>query len=57
VRKHPRFSFYPEQQSWHCFGACSTGGDVFAFIMKNRAAPSAKPCGTLATVGVNVPVF
>lgn len=34
--KHGSFFVYPEQQSWHCFGACGTGGDVFSFIMKKE---------------------
>ena len=34
--KHGSFFVYPEQQSWHCFGACSTGGDVFSLIMKKE---------------------
>ena len=34
--KHASFFVYPEQQSWHCFGACNTGGDVFSYIMKKQ---------------------
>jgi len=32
--KEPSFFIYPDQQTWRCFGACNTGGDVFSFIMK-----------------------
>jgi len=34
--KHPSFFVFPEQQTWHCFGACGTGGDVFSFIMQKE---------------------
>jgi DNA primase len=34
--KTPSFVVFPESQSWHCFGACGTGGDVFSFIMKRE---------------------
>jgi DNA primase len=27
---------FPEQQTWHCFGACGIGGDVFSFLMKKE---------------------
>ena len=32
--KSPSFMVYPENRTWHCYGACNTGGDVITFTMK-----------------------
>jgi DNA primase len=34
--KTPSFVVFPDTGTWHCFGACGTGGDVFSFIMKQE---------------------
>jgi DNA primase len=32
----PSFVVYADSGTWHCFGSCGTGGDLFSFLMKKE---------------------
>lgn len=36
AEKTPSFVVNPETQSWRCYGACNTGGDLYSFAMKHH---------------------
>ncbi len=54
--KTPSFHVFPDRQSWRCFGACATGGDVFSFVMRAEGLEFADVLKNLAQqAGVVLP--
>ncbi|MBM4430218.1 MAG: DNA primase [Chloroflexi bacterium] len=46
--KTPSFVVFPDTQTWHCFGACATGGDLFGFVMRRENLEFAEALRLLA---------
>ncbi len=52
----PSFIVFPERGSWHCFGACGTGGDAFSFIQRADNLTFSEALSRLAErAGVTIP--
>ncbi|MBI2170932.1 MAG: DNA primase [Chloroflexi bacterium] len=44
----PSFYVFPDRQSWRCFGACATGGDLLSFVMRMEKLDFAEALRLLA---------
>lgn len=55
TERTPSFYVVPERQSWRCFGACATGGDILSFVMRMEKLDFSETLKLLAgRVGINI---
>lgn len=48
AEKTPSFVVFPHTQTWHCFGSCGDGGDLFSFVQKREGLSFAEALQLLA---------
>lgn len=48
AEKTPSFVVFPHTQTWHCFGSCGDGGDLFSFVQKREGLSFAETLQLLA---------
>ena len=54
--KTPSFFVFTNRQTWRCFGACASGGDVFSFFMAIETIGFSEALKRLADIaGVKIP--
>ena len=54
--KTPSFFVFTDRQTWRCFGACASGGDVFSFIMAIETIDFSEALKKLSDIaGIKIP--
>ncbi len=48
LEKTPSFVVFPHTNTWHCFGSCGVGGDLFSFVQKREGLSFGETLALLA---------